>query len=119
MVMLGLKSASYWTHSAATAASCAEEKSNPNGSTQQDDHEVQGGVPCSDRGGVAHLGHSLRRVVILQLWVHALLHFVLAQSWSGLEQKFSGQICFSFTRNDTGRALKHMLGMGNGAYIPR
>jgi hypothetical protein len=43
MVMLGLKSASYWTHSAATAASCAEEKSNPNGSTQQDDHEAQGG----------------------------------------------------------------------------
>jgi len=34
----------------------------------------------------AYLGHGFRRVVILQLGIHALLHFVLAQSRSGLNK---------------------------------
>jgi hypothetical protein len=81
--MLGLKSASYWTHSAATAASFTYRNSAQVVSIHGVG-EAEAGHRSSDAG--IYLGHGFRWVIVVQLGIHALLDFVLAQSRSGLDR---------------------------------
>lgn len=46
----------------------------------------------SDLLQYSYLCDSLRRVVIVELWIDALLNFIFAQSWSSLPHKDHG-IC--------------------------
>lgn len=47
-------------------------------------------VKGNANGGIPYLGHGFGRVVVLELGIHALLHFVLAQPRSGLDKQ---EIC--------------------------
>ena len=87
IVMLGLKSASYWTHSAATAASCTEahHRTGSQFTREMLAQRKWGNAVRVQTSTAAYLGHGFWRVVVLELGIHALLHFVLAQSRSGLD----------------------------------
>jgi hypothetical protein len=110
--MLGLKSASYWTQSAATAASFTY-RNNAQGVSIHGGEEAEGGHR-SDAG--IYLGHGFRRVIAVQLGIHALLNFVLAQSRSGLDRgtSFFRQLT-SLARGSAPGSTK----LCNGTYVPR